>query len=469
LVDDFWVDLESRKVVMGTILATASAWDRSAGCVAGMLTPGRMQLYPLVLLAVTVAAYVPGAVRSQHWIEPSGEIIGRDYFCFFMAGEFVAGGQSDLLYDARSQQAYQERFMEAINPRWEGMYLFRYPPHFAWCMSLLAPAGYGLSLVIWWVLMLGCFAGAVCLWRSWAGGLPLRWVVTLAVCFPPWFLALAGGQNALLSLLILSAFCALIIRRRDGWAGLVLALQIYKFQLLLGPVAWLLFSRRWRGMAGFLAGAVGTWAFTVMTLGPEATGVYLASWRRVADVVAVQAIDLHKQHSWSGFFQLLTGGWVPAGLAWTLTGLASVATLGWLAWMSGWRIRRQALDIRLELCAVMLATLLISPHLAHYDLSIVVLPAVLWWSAARASGAVAADRRIVAIVAVGFVWTACASLLVPVVRIQLSTLLMAAWLVEVVRRSLPGIEQHAVVAHQDQVIRAVTGHIGDAHNARLPG
>ena len=57
-----------------------------------VLTPERVRRYPLVLLAVTLSVYLSSALRSEHWVEPGGQIIGRDFLAFYMAGEMINRG-----------------------------------------------------------------------------------------------------------------------------------------------------------------------------------------------------------------------------------------------------------------------------------------------------------------------------------------------------------------------------------------
>ncbi len=134
--------------------------------------------------------------------------------------------------------------------------------------------------------------------------------------------------------------------------------------------------------------------------------------------------DVWKQHSWRGFFALLGGSWCPA--RW-MTAAAIAACLASLAvllrlWRGPWRPGSPAFALRLS--ALIMAALLTSPHLFHYDMVLAVLPVVLW----AASGEARHRSAFLAIAALGFAWLALGGPAGATLRVQLSPLLMAGWL-----------------------------------------
>ena len=52
-----------------------------------MLTRDRIRRYPLIRFGVTVGLYLTGLARSRGWVEPNGQIVGRDYLAFYMVGD----------------------------------------------------------------------------------------------------------------------------------------------------------------------------------------------------------------------------------------------------------------------------------------------------------------------------------------------------------------------------------------------
>jgi len=403
------------------------------------LTQRRIRLYPPIIFAGMTILYLGALLRSDHWIEPDGRVIGRDYLAFFMAGEMVRDGAIGNLYSFPAQQSWQRDFMADINPNWSGTCLYLNPPHYAWFMSLVSRTGYGPSLIIFWLLSIACFVATVLIWRSWLPASQFKTAVILAVCMPAWFWALVGGQNSFFSLLILTGFCAMLCKRRDMAAGLVLSMMAFKFQLLLLPAAMLLLTRRWRACLGLAIGGVLTAGFTILAMGPQIIGDYVQFGAQLSGLLQIDGFDVYKQHSWNGFFALLGLGYMPVVSVRILAATFSLATLAIVA--SIWR-KRFAPDkpqFALQLSALMMAALVTSPHLFHYDMLIAILPVMLWLKATTKQSAIvktemqsdANDGTLCALTAAGFCWLALSPAVAGATGIQLSPLLMTCWLIVV--------------------------------------
>jgi hypothetical protein len=401
------------------------------------LTRDRLRLYPPAILLMTLVLYGFTLCRSSRWIEPGGTIIGHDFLAFYMAGDLVRTHRADELYNVHAQEQYQKQFMSQINPAWEGTCLYLNPPHYAWLLSWLSPLGYGRALLVWWALSLACFAGTVLLWRSWLDAEDWPMAVLLAACVPPFFLALAGGQNSFFTLLILTAFCHLLMNGRDGCAGLVLSLLAYKFQLLVVPAGLLLFKRRWRGVGGLALGGAATLLLTAALLGTKVLASYATFASRLGTLMQYEGFDAFKQHSWYAFFQMVGMGWMPTGWIRGLTLAAGLATLAVLAIL--WRGRWDNRSVRfpLQLAGLILATAMTSPHLFHYDVLILVLPAVLWRMTVRQPEAASLRPAVPVILTAIFLWLSFGVPVTGHLRIQLSPLLMAWFLLVLARASAP--------------------------------
>jgi hypothetical protein len=358
-----------------------------------------------------------------------------------MAGDMVNQNQAEQLYDATAQTAYQQAFMREINPRWSGTCLYLNPPHYAWLMSWITDCGYGTALITWWTLSLIAFAATAYIWRIWLSpraGL----AIILALCLPAWFWAFAGGQNSFFSLLILTGFCGLLLANRDLAAGLVLSLLAFKFQLLILPAGLLLVKRRWRAVAGLMTGGILTMIFTAATSGFDAIYDYAHFGASLGQLMQLDGFDVHKQHSWHGFFALLGSGWLSVETIRAATLVASLATVAWLAllWRGPWHANRPR--FALQLAALMIATVLTSPHLFQYDMLVITLPAILWYVAAQEQRVADATPTIPTLLAVGFVWLAVSGFVAAVLPVQLSAPLMLTWLL-LLRRPLQACQESA--------------------------
>ncbi len=407
------------------VLARISAW----------LTPQRLRIYPLALLVATLASYGLTLSKSQRGLEPGGQLVGRDFLAFFVAGEMVSCGDAAGLYDPTQQRAAQCRLIDQLcatsrdtrpSARWNQVCLYLNPPHYALATSLLAPLGYWGALAAWSALSLLCLAATLAIWRRWLPADAWQTAVMLVVCSPPFFQALAGGQNTFISLLILTGFCHLLLKRRDWLAGLVLSLLLYKFQLVAVPVLYLLLTKRWRGLAGTTTGVLITLGITLYALGPDALRDYAAFSRRLPDLMNLPGFDVQKQHSWHGFWTLLLGYRGSSGLsiARSLTVVSSLATLILAA--GSWRGRDDAGGrVPCQLSIMIFASMLISPHLFHYDMLLASTSAVLWFS----SAATRWNSRRMAVMVIFFVlfaWLAVSPCIAAGAHLQLTPWLLLA-------------------------------------------
>jgi hypothetical protein len=408
----------------------------------------------LLLFVATVSVYVVTLVMARRWVAPSQALVGADFIAFYMAGDMAADGRWSQLYDVAAQRAWQAEFMRHIDPRWTGVCLFLNPPHYAAILSWLAPLSYGPALAVWSLFSLACFSLAALIWRSWLPGGIWRLAVLLSVCSPPWFQAFAGGQNTFVSLLILTAFCALLLRRRDFCAGLVLALLAYKFQLLIVPTALLAFRRRWRAMAGLAVGVGVTLGLTVLLVGPPTLVTYARFAAHLGNLMQVGGFAVHKQHSWYGFFQMLGGDWLSVPVVRGLTATAVLGTLMLLALI--WRDDRAADTtwLSLRLSGLIMATLLASPHLFHYDLALALLPAILWLRVADDSQCRSLRPTMKWLVIAGFIWLAIGEPLTRAIPLQITPLLAVVWLYALWRCRLGA--PHSSAQREDVARGAVT-------------
>jgi glycosyl transferase family 87 len=393
-----------------------------------------MKRAAVLTFAVTCALYVGALLTTRGSLDPAGALPGVDFIAFYMAGDMVSQGRIDQLYDSASQTAWQAEFMRSVDPRWTGTCLFLNPPHYAGALSLLARLDYTPALAIWSALSLTCFVITLQIWRRWVS--PDLWsaVVVLTISSPPWFQAFAGGQNTFISLLILSAFCDLMLQGRHFLAGLVLSVLAFKFQLLVAPVALLLFARRWRTLTGLALGSALTVGLTALLMGPHVLIDYARFTSRLGDLMHLPGFDVHQQHSWYGFFQLLCASALPSTAVRGLTCAAIFGSLTLLAVL--WRLRPSDAPLHaFQLSGLVVAVLLASPHVFQYDMLLAVPAVILWLRAARDSAPADVHRTFRRLAIAGFFWLAIAGPTTQLLPLQLTPLLLVVWLISLWRHS----------------------------------
>jgi hypothetical protein len=298
----------------------------------------------------------------------NGQLIGTDFVAFYTAGEILNMGQSAQLYDLelahQIQQPLYGQSSDNFNP-------YLNPPFYAWLFMPFARLPYPTSPLLWMGMNL------VFLWFSIKLIVPKNalFVFLLALTWQPSFAAISFGQNAFLSLLILTAVFCLQQKDRRFTAGLVSGLLLYKPQLLIGVCFfWLLdFRRYWKTFAGitmtgsFLLGS----SFLLM---PEALESYLFYARNVAsNLMSVPGFPIWNAHSvqsfWLGIFPgkvtlafMLHIGLVIGGI-WLL--LQSRHTIG----------KNHAAGYGMAICL----TVWITPYIMIYDWVLLLIPAVILW------------------------------------------------------------------------------------------
>ncbi len=339
------------------------------------LSENRVRMLAGAMLGALVLVYCINVLAGRGRVDARGDIIGCDFLAFYGAGLDVRAGRTHLLYDLEHQRRIQQPI--ARNPEWKYYYPFVNPPFYAAWVSPFAALPYGPAVLAWALTTLAAMLFSVgLLGRSL--GFNRRTTLTamlVALAFPAAFMNLGGGQNAAFSLLLLTLCVVLQMRSRDLLAGLVLGLLLYKPQLVITIAALWVVKGRGRSLAGLalvgLALAVESFVFM-----PDASHAYVGISAKLGTLIHQGSYETWKQNSWYGFFTLAMYPHWPTLLR-VLTVLACGLTFGLLicAWRGPWRPDGRA--FKLQMAAAIVASLLISPHLYMYDLTILILPGVL--------------------------------------------------------------------------------------------
>ena len=296
--------------------------------------------------------------------DATGHRAGADHVQYYVVGQLVAEGHSDLIYDLPTMTALQK---EIGGPEW-GVLPFRYPPFYALCFAPTSQLPYLASWLLWTALSLIALVLAAA-----ALGVEDRkhWLLW-AMCFYPVFAAISFGQNSLISLAILTLTFALLHRGRLFCAGMVAGLLLFKPQLLVGVgLLWTLDVRRsWRALLGLATTGV-------LLIGVTAAFIPAAGRCFVEDFGAILRMHsagcLHQLHSTQGFWMLLLPNHAEAAKLLS----AGCSLLGVAALVVVWRRFRE--DVSIMFAAAVLLTLWISPYAMIYDWSILLVPATLLW------------------------------------------------------------------------------------------
>ncbi len=322
----------------------------------------RMHTYPRVFLAVVGAAFLLVVGLGSGSSTVSGRV-GGDFPAFYAAGSLVARGQVDDLYDPAAQAAVQTDLLGSEN----GFLAFAYAPQVALAYAPLSLLDYRLAYVVHTALMVAALVAAMTLIRPMVEVIDRWFALTIAsvIGFYPIFMAVGGGQNTALTLLLLAWMWRSLATGREARAGIAVALLMFRPQYALPVMALLFLGRHFRAVGWAAVGMAATWTVDAVMLGP----MWVSDWLgRVGPFVSADAgINGHNAVAVVGFLQALLG--VDSSLAIVVGGLLSVVIAALLA--AAWWTGSVELDLLMALTAA--GMVLMSPHTMFYDAGIIVI------------------------------------------------------------------------------------------------
>jgi hypothetical protein len=228
-----------------------------------------------------------------------------------------------------------------------------------------------------WVLFASVvYAGSIAIAARDCVSVSRRHVLMACLLFPPFIAHQAIGHSTVWPLMGFVGGWWALTQSRPLVAGLMLSIVAIKPHLGMAMAIVLITMRLWRIIGGILLGLLVQAGITLMVGGREAVVAYIDTTLRVLrDTTLIEPKDERFTHALRMSLESL----VPHGVA-TVGWLAASALFGWLAV----RVWRQSEDWALRTSALLLATLLISPHVQAYD-AILLAPATLWLSCRAAS------------------------------------------------------------------------------------
>lgn len=351
-------------MVLAQVARLAAALDRR-------VTAGRVRAYGLIFLVCGGLFYIVAPLVYAP-LRYGAPVLG-DYLARYTAGRFVLDGMTARLYEVGAQEAFQQRAASAG----DYLSLFVSPPFSALIYLPLAVFSYAQSAILWLACSCAFLALAATLTRPLVPQLGERWALVLVVAAgaQPTLELLGSGQDSGLALLLWIAGVRLATARRDGAAGVLFALGLFKPQLFFLPPLILLCLRRWRSLASWATTASGLGLVSLAVVGPSGLLAWLDLLRSPLYQSAAQEGQAWKMQSLSALARALAPARFGHGaeLAGVALGLVLVASCALVAW------RARQLTPQREAMLWGLAsftTVLAAPHVLIYDL-VVLFPAIL--------------------------------------------------------------------------------------------
>ena len=342
-------------------------------------------------------------------LDRSGQLKGADFLQFYVMGHLATEQAPDVLYDPAAYAAATRRLVpEAVE-----VFPPVYPPQVSVLFQPLAVLPYGWAIAVWWVVCIVLYGGACfVVWRTCGRLQPHgRLIGILAVGSPAFFNLIAHGQSSAVALALFAAMFVGLLHGYRLLAGVALGLLIYKPQLGLAAGTVFLFSLDWPVVAGAAVAAVAELAIGWSHYEGVAWVGYLDVLSNPTSLAMIVEQKLHHTHSLRTWWALLIP-WRPLALA--LYGVSAV----WVLWrlVVFWR---SPAELRLRYSALLLATVLVSPHVFVYDL-VVIAPALLLLADWSMTLGERPSRSLIHVLLLAAVVTPILGPLATVTRLQLS-------------------------------------------------
>lgn len=342
------------------------------------LTAERLRVYPWIFLTVYVLAGIYWVAISDNMLDPKGKPLGYDFITFWAASSLSLSGEPAAAFDI-------ERIFEAEKaavPALDMVYLWHYPPTFELIVAPLALLPYFLSYFLWLGATLAVYTAAL------RRLVPSPFTTLLVLASPGVYINFFHGQNGFLTAALIAG-ALLLLEKRPVVAGVLIGLLSFKphFGVLI-PLA-LLLGGHWRV---FLAAAVTTVLFaaaSVLALGPAPWVSFVDNAPLVQQVYAEGLLPWAKMPS---LFVTLRMFGVPTAAAYAVHALLAlgVAATVWWIW---WRRAPLALAGAALVCGSLLAT----PYLFDYDLTLLAVPIALLAMDGHRNGWLPGDRVVLVI------------------------------------------------------------------------
>jgi len=332
------------------------------------LTPKRLRAHAAILAVCLWSLYV-WTLATPGLRDRNGNLKGTDFLHLYTLGSLAAAHRGADLYNMNAQALLAaERVPQAVGIR----YLPLYPPQVSILFMPMADFSYGWALTLWW----GCSAlvYGICCYSIWRACPNLRGeggtLVVLAIAYPAFFHLIAWGQTSALALGCFTLMFFALRGKREFLAGLILGCLIFKPQLGLAAAVVFVCLGVWKAVAGAAFSAVAQLAVGVLYYGIQPLREWFHTLANVRTLMPWLEPKPYQTYSLRTFWSMLVP-WPDFALG--LYGLSAIVVLGFT--IAVWK-HAPPVPLALRYPALLLATVLVAPHLTVYDL-VILAPAFL--------------------------------------------------------------------------------------------
>ncbi|WP_322025194.1 glycosyltransferase family 87 protein [Burkholderia sp. BCC1977] len=323
------------------------------------LTADRIIPYSCIMLMLCVGFLITWGFVTDTFTSQTTARPGVDFSVFWTASRLVLQGHAAAIYDpvffSHAEVAQFGAYIGHQSLPW------LYPPTMLLFIAPVALVPFLPAYFLFFAGSLLCYAHAVLRLSGLRAHLPVPRAAALVVlAYSGVFASILYGQNSILTAGI-AAFALHFLGRRPIVAGVLIGLLAIKPQMAVVFPFVLVATRSWRT---FASAAITTVLFT-------AAGIALTGIGSLTGLVQAMSIVRGMHFTLPAYWFVspttfaalrLAGASIPVSLA-------AQAAVGLLAIAAAVHVWRRTADMRLRGAALVVATLLTTPYLWHYELA----------------------------------------------------------------------------------------------------
>lgn len=324
-----------------------------------LITPRRIRAHALIL-ALCLWGVGAADYATTGLLDRAGNVKLQDFLPLYVSARMIEQHRAIDLYDPAVLAAEVQTIVHRPSIRVPNLY----GPQVGLLFVRFTRFSFLSAATVWVVLSLLIYFVCIhVLWRCCPSLQPYRGIVLLsAAAYPPLFHFVARGQ---LSALVLLCFAAAFLAMRTGRqfiAGIALGVLVFKPQFLVAIPLILFLARTWNMLAALILSSAAQLAFARLYFGPAVMRSYFEMQSNPSRWIGTAELRLApiQMHSLRSFWALLLP-WPPATMVLYLLSSIAVIALATMIWKS-------AAPLALRFSALVLAAVLVNPHLFIYDL-----------------------------------------------------------------------------------------------------
>lgn len=318
--------------------------------------PQELFIVCFALLCIN-ATFFPTSYLSGGWIwDVKGLGIPTDFVNVWAAGKLALQGHPALAWDWDVQRTIE---LDLLKQEFPGYFAWHYPPPFLFVAALLAQFPYAVAFIGWVVVS---FVPYLLVMRAIVGR---TFGLVLAAGFPVVFSNALVGQNGFLTTSLIGGTLYLL-PVRPVLAGICLGLLTYKPQYgLLFPIV-LIATQRWTTFVSAAVTAVALAVVSWLAFGLESWQAFFHWLPRFSQAFLVEGkATWWKLQSLYSLVRYCGGG---ETLGWTFQWVLTAAVMVLLVLL--WR---SPVRYSLKAAALAVGTLLTTPYLFMYDITVLAI------------------------------------------------------------------------------------------------